>query len=141
VVLRHALDRAGAHEVTIKRRPSSAASPGTTGSYVTSNVGACDFCGGPRAPGERRRFVWDSGVDGDLVLADLCARCEGRSKRLLEIFGGRGRDNVRLAPDPAASAVGRAHARRLGGNVLRGLVYVLIALASFVVVTLLTSHW
>jgi hypothetical protein len=141
-LLRHAPVPARVRQVMINRKsPRLSASRGTIDSRVASSVGVCDFCGRPRAWCERKRLVWDSCVDGDLVLAELCARCASHSKRLLEIYGGRGRDAVWLTPEPAVSSVARVRARRVGGVFLRGLVYVLMALASFVVVTLITSRW
>jgi hypothetical protein len=140
--LRHAPVPACVRQVTINRKsPRPPVSPATIDSRVASNVAVCDFCGGRRASGERRRLVWDSGIDGNLVLAELCARCASRSKRLLELYGGRGSDAVWLTPEPAASSLAGLRARRVGGVFLRGLVYVLMALASFVVVTLITSRW
>lgn len=100
----------------------------------------CDVCGELRARGERRRLVWTSEPDGDLVLADLCARCAGESHRFLEMYGGRGRDAVRLTQEGAVSAVKRAPVPRAAGMFVRGLVYVLLAVAAFVLVTLLTAR-
>jgi hypothetical protein len=105
-----------------------------------AKAAACDVCGAPRARGERRRLVWDSGVGGDLVVADLCARCAAESDRLLELYGGRGRDAVTVTQQGPVSAADWASMRRVGGVVVRGLVYVLIALAAFAVVTLITAR-
>jgi hypothetical protein len=99
----------------------------------------CDVCGVPRARGERLRLVWDRAPGGALVLADLCARCAGESDRLLEAYGGRGHDAVRLTHG-CVSPAGPAPLRRVGGIVVRGLFYVLLALATFVVVTIVTSR-
>jgi hypothetical protein len=100
----------------------------------------CDVCGTPRARGERLRLVWDSGLGGDLVLADLCDRCAGQADRLLEMHGGRGRTAMRLTQASLVSAPERARMQRVGGAIVRGLVYVLIALAAFVVFTFVTSR-
>lgn len=100
----------------------------------------CDVCGALRERRERRRLVWNSELGGDLVLADLCARCAGQSDQFLEMYGGRGRDAVRLTQEGLISAIERVPVRRVGGMIMRGLVYVLIAVAAFVVVTLVTSR-
>jgi hypothetical protein len=101
---------------------------------------ACDFCGAPRAGGERIRLVWDSGPDGDLVLADLCERCAGQADRLLEVYGGHGRTAIKVTRMSPVEVREAAWTVRIGGPLVRGLVYVLIALATFVVVTLLWSR-
>ena len=98
------------------------------------------MCGAPRARAERRRLVWNSGLDGELVLADLCGRCTGQVDRLLEMYGGYGRNAVRLTQEEPVSARKAATVQRLGGFVVRGLLYVLIALAAFVVFTVVTSR-
>lgn|SRR5215207_324499 len=103
-------------------------------------VAACDLCGAPRANGERRRFVWDSGLHGDLVLADLCSRCARQADRLLELYGGRDRNALRVTQGDRVPAPEATTVRRVGGMVVRGLLYVLIALAAFVVVTFVTSR-
>jgi hypothetical protein len=112
----------------------------TPSSRAAVSAGECDVCGAPRARGERRRLVWDSGLGGELVLADLCARCAGESDHLLETYGGRGRHAVRLIQEGSVSAVEQATVRRVGGMVVRGLFYVLLALVTFVVVTFVTSR-
>jgi hypothetical protein len=101
---------------------------------------ACDFCGVPRAQGERRRFVWDTELGDELVLADLCGRCATEAPRLLEVYGGHGREVIRLTQAATVSAVAPGPVRRVGGIFVRGLLYVLIALAAFVVVTFVTSR-
>jgi hypothetical protein len=73
------------------------------------------------------------------VLAELCARCASESEQLLAIYGGRDRDAIRLTQDGAVSGE-PAVVRRVGGMFIRGLVYVLIAVAAFVVVTLVTAR-
>jgi hypothetical protein len=89
---------------------------------------------------ERLRLVWDSGAGGDLVLADLCDRCAGQADRLLELYGGRGRTAMRLSQPSFVSAPETAPRQWVGGAVARGFVYVLIALAAFVVFTFLTAR-
>jgi hypothetical protein len=95
----------------------------------------CDICGSPRSPLEHQRVVWDSGVGTDLVLADLCSRCAADADRLLDLYGGRGRNALRLTQEKRVAHVPAARARTLG----RVLVYVLAGLASFVLVTLISS--
>ena len=57
------------------------------------------------------------------------------------MHGGRGREAVELTQERFVSAAepapGQLH--RVGGMIVRGLVYVLIALATFVVITAITS--
>jgi hypothetical protein len=86
--------------------------------------------------------VWKGGLGDDLVLADLCGRCAAESNRLLEIYGGRGRDAMRLTQQFAASAAEPAGARlqMLGAMFVRALVYVLIAFATFLVITFVTAR-
>jgi hypothetical protein len=110
------------------------------GGVSVSRAEACDVCGAARARGERRRLVWDSGLDGALVLADLCGRCAGQSDRLLEIYGGYGRHAVRFMQSEPVSVRPMATLQQLGGNVVRGLIYVLIAVAAFVVYTFVTAR-
>lgn len=104
------------------------------------SAAVCDVCGAPRARGERRRLVWDSGLGGDLVLADLCGRCAAEVDRLLELYGGHGRNTIRLTQADAVAAPERAPVRKVGGIAVRGLLYLLIALASFLVVTFVTAR-
>jgi hypothetical protein len=85
-------------------------------------------------------LVWDSGRDGELVLAELCARCAGQADELVAVFGGRGREALRLTQHVAVSLVERTPMRRVGGVVARGVVYVLVAVVAFLVITLLTAR-
>jgi hypothetical protein len=101
---------------------------------------ACDFCGVARAGDARLRLVWDSGLGGDLVLAELCERCAGQGDRLLEEYGGRGRPAMRLTRASPISAPETTLVQGVGGTIVRGLVYVLIGLAAFVVFTFVTSR-
>jgi hypothetical protein len=82
--------------------------------------------------------VWDSGLGGDVVLADLCRRCAADSDRLLEQYGGHGRSAMRLTQPVSAPETGLV--QRVSGMVMRGVLYALIALAVFFVVTFVTSH-
>lgn len=114
-------------------------SPGHSQDAAMSAAG-CDVCGALLSRGERRRLVWNSGPGGDLVLAELCARCASQPDRLLERYGGRGRDALRITQETSAAVVEPAPMRRAGDMIVRALVYVLIALATFFVVTLVTSR-
>jgi ribosomal protein L32 len=99
-------------------------------------LSVCDFCGSARSPAERNRVVWDCGIDSDLLLADLCGRCAADADRLLALYGGRGRNALTLTRETrAALPVRAARARTLG----RVLVYLLAGLASFILVTLISS--
>jgi hypothetical protein len=98
----------------------------------------CDFCRSALARGERNRLVWDSGVAGELVLAELCAGCATR------FFGSRRSqvDILRLVQDRRASALaGRASALapKAVGFAARGVLYLLIAVAFFLIVTTISS--
>jgi hypothetical protein len=84
--------------------------------------------------------MWETEGGDELVLADLCARCAARADRLLEVYGGRGLASMRLMESDAAGAIPMAHVRRASGVLVRGVFYVLIALAVFFVVTLITSR-
>lgn len=72
------------------------------------------------------------------MLAELCGRCAGDADRLLERHGGRGRESIALEDSSAPDASPRVPARA-GRVVLHGLAYLTIAVAFFVVVTLVTS--
>ncbi len=100
----------------------------------------CDICGAPRTRSERRRIVWDAGRGVELVLADLCRDCAEQPDRLLEIYGGRDQEALRVTHADAVSARETAPRHRVRGFVLRGLVYILVALAAFVVVTIVASR-
>ena len=100
----------------------------------------CDFAELHAPNSERQRLVWDSGRDGELVLAELCARCAGQADELVTVFGGRGREAVRLKQHVAVSPPERTPVRRVGGVVVRGVVYVLVAVLAFLVITFLTAR-
>jgi hypothetical protein len=84
--------------------------------------------------------VWDAGLGTELVLAELCGRCAERPDRLLEVYGRRGHDALRVTSTRVHAARKAQPRHTTRGIVLRGLVYVLVALAAFVVVTSITSH-
>jgi hypothetical protein len=73
-------------------------------------------------------------------LADLCARCAAHADRLLDVYGGRGRSSMRLTIPGTPDVIPLALVRRATGALMRAVVYVLIALAVFFVVTLITSR-
>jgi hypothetical protein len=98
---------------------------------------ACDFCRSPLPRGERHRLVWESAaLDGELILADLCSRCAA------EAFGSAPGsrparlDAVRLVQEVRPSAA----APKVVGFIVRGAFYLLIALAFFLIVTLISSY-
>lgn len=100
----------------------------------------CDFCGAAYERDERRQLVWHTGLGNEFVLADLCGRCAEHHDRLLKSYGGRGRESMALreAPTPAPGwgrLVGRAEFA-----LLRGLIYLLIAFAFFLIVTFVTAR-
>lgn len=84
--------------------------------------------------------MWETQGGEELILADLCARCAARADRLLDVYGGRGRASMRLTESDAADATAPSLVPRASGMLLRGAVYVLIALAMFFLVTLLTAR-
>jgi hypothetical protein len=82
--------------------------------------------------------VWDTGLGGEVVLADLCRRCAADGDRLLELYGGHDRGAIRLTRPVAAPETGVV--QKVSGMVVRGVLYALIALAVFFVVTFVTSR-
>ena len=89
---------------------------------------------------ERYRFVWDTGLGDELVLADLCGRCATEAARLRDVYGGHGREAITFVQANRVSAVEAGRAQTVGGILGHGLVYVLIGLGAFVVVSFLTSR-
>lgn len=83
--------------------------------------------------------MW-AGPDGtEFVLAEPCTRCASQADGLLELYGGRGRRAVRLVQ--VAPHVPLTVPRdRVSGFATRGLVYLLIAIAAFLLVTLISSQ-
>jgi hypothetical protein len=100
----------------------------------------CDICGRPRTRSERQRLVWDSGFGIELILAELCRECAARPDGILEMYGGPRNSALRVTEAAPASKRDAASVRAIRGMVLRGLLYVLVALAAFVVVTAVTSR-
>jgi hypothetical protein len=95
----------------------------------------CDFCGSALPKGERHRLVWESPFGAELVVADFCSRCATRAETLLELHGGRGRNSIALVQEVRPAA--RPH--RVVGFAARGALYLLVALAFFLIVTLISS--
>ena len=106
----------------------------------TSNRLACDVCGFARSRDERRRLVWESDPATRLVLAELCRDCATFADRLLELYGGCGREAITLVQEIRASPPPRTVQPRVLGYAARGVLYLLIAVASFLLVTLVTSR-
>jgi hypothetical protein len=117
------------HRTTSNRGRAGGCEGGAAGMTV------CDFCGAAHSPFERQRLVWQVGVEGELVLADLCSRCAADADRLLDLYGGHGRNAIRLTRERRAAARHTAQPARFG----RVLIYLLVALVSFVLVTLISS--
>jgi hypothetical protein len=105
----------------------------------TARLLACDVCGNARTRGERHRLVWESVPANRLVLAELCRNCAMFADVLLDLYGGCGRDSVVLVHEIRASLPTRSVQPRVFGHVARGILYLLIALAAFVLVTMATS--
>jgi hypothetical protein len=101
---------------------------------------ACDLCGGVRNRSERTRLIWDAGSGDELVLAELCRQCAAHPEAVLEAYGARSHGALRVTRAEAPPEREAAPAHAIRGVVLRGLLYVLLALAAFVVVTAITSH-
>jgi hypothetical protein len=100
----------------------------------------CDICGAARTRSERQRLVWDAGPGTELVLAELCRDCAARPNDLLETYGARSHGALRVTAADLVSERETPRARAIGGIVLRGLVYVLVAIAAFVLITAVTSR-
>jgi hypothetical protein len=106
----------------------------------TSNRLTCDVCGGARSRDERYRLVWASDPATRLVLAELCRGCATFADPLLVLYGGQGRDAIRLVEEIRAEPPPRAPQLRVLGFTARGILYFLIATASFLLVTLVTTR-
>lgn len=84
--------------------------------------------------------MWQTEADGELLLSDLCPRCASDADRLLGAYGGRDHASLRIAGPATADAAGLMLLRRTSGAAVRAAIYVLIALATFFVVTLITAR-
>ena len=101
---------------------------------------ACDFCGRARSGDERNRLVWDNALAPGLILAELCPRCATRTHQLVELHGGRGRNTIHLARESREGLPpGAGPLRAVSLTAARGILYLMIALVSFLFITLLTS--
>jgi len=100
---------------------------------------ACDLCGGTRPRSERHRLVWESDSATRLVLAELCRDCASFADPLLELYGGHGREAIRLVEETRLAPPSRPAGLRLLGFSTRVILYLLIAAGSFLLVTLVTS--
>ena len=84
--------------------------------------------------------MW-AGPDGtELVLAEPCQRCASQADGLLARYGGRGRHAVRLVQVAPPSIQLPVQHHRVSGFAARGLAYLLVAIAAFVLVTLISSQ-
>jgi len=99
----------------------------------------CDLCGRARPRDERHRLVWEGDSAARLVLAELCRHCATFADPLLELHGGRGRHAIKLVQEIRASRPARTVQPRVYAYTARATLYLLIAVASFVLVTLVTS--
>jgi hypothetical protein len=99
----------------------------------------CDVCGSVRPRDERHRLVWERDSATRLVLAELCRGCATGADPLLQLYWGRGRESIRLVDEIRVSPPARKAQPRVFGYAARGIVYVLIAIGAFVLVTLVTS--
>jgi hypothetical protein len=106
----------------------------------TSNRLTCDVCGYARTRDERHRLIWESDPATQLVLAELCRDCAAFADPLLELYGGHGRAAIRLVQEMRSSPAPRMVQPRVLGYTARGILYLLIAVASFLLVTLVTSR-
>ncbi len=106
----------------------------------TATAAVCDFCGRTRTRDERNRLVWEGALATRLVLAELCSRCAPQADSLLELHGGHGRDLIRLVQEIREAPAPRVARHRVLGFTARGILYLLIALAAFLIVTLVTSR-
>src|SRR5262245_18007719 len=123
----------------VAERSGRAASAALPPRVRSPNRLACDVCGAARSRDERQRLVWEKDPETRLVLAELCRDCATLADSLLELYGGRGREAIRLVEEIRAST----RPRRVHPRVLRypahGVLYLLIAFAAFLLVTVVTS--
>jgi hypothetical protein len=100
----------------------------------------CDVCGFPLTRDERHRLVWESDPATRLVLAELCRNCATFAGPLLELYGGSGREAIELVQEIRASPAPRTVHPRVLRYPAHGVLYFLIAVASFLLITLVTSR-
>jgi hypothetical protein len=75
-----------------------------------------------------------------LVSAELCPDCATLVDQLLELYAGRSRDAIKLLQEILASSPPRTVQPRVLVDTARRMLYLLIAIASFLLVTLVTSR-
>src|SRR5262245_34491902 len=133
--------RATSVALPAKKRPRRARREADAGADDRSTPDrlVCDVCGRARTRDERHRLVWEFDPATTLVLAELCRSCAAVYDPFLELYGGRGRDAIRLVQEVRAAPPKTAQ-RRVLGVTTRGILYLLIAVASFLLVTLVTSR-
>lgn len=100
----------------------------------------CDVCRSAPSRNERHRLVWECDPGTPLVLAELCRDCATLADPLIELYGGFGREAISLAQEIRASPPPPSVQPRIFGYTARGVLYLLIAVASFVLVTLVTAR-
>jgi hypothetical protein len=84
--------------------------------------------------------MWETEAGEEFVLADLCVRCASAAGGVLDVYGGRGRASMRVLQPLKGEVTAPALIRRASGVLVRAALYILIALATFFVVTLITSR-
>jgi hypothetical protein len=98
---------------------------------------SCDFCRGALPRGERNRLVWESeALATELILAEVCGHCADKAFGSAPGSQPARLDSVRLVQEVQSSAA----ASKVVGFIARGVSYVLIALAFFLIVTLISSY-
>jgi hypothetical protein len=120
----------------VRFTPEERPAPAThlpTGSYAICVEGI-------RTREERYRLVWETGLTPGLVLAELCRHCAPQADPLLELYGGCSRDAIGLVKEVHAGSPPRAARLRILGFTARGILYLLIAMAAFLLVTVVTSR-
>jgi hypothetical protein len=95
----------------------------------------CDFCRSAFPRGERHRLVWESAVAGELVLAEICSRCAAKSFGSAHGASTSQPDTLRLVQAVESSAP----AHRVVAFVAHGVLYLVIAVTFFLIVTLISS--
>lgn len=120
-------------------RSARLGSDGAADHRPSSTHPVCDVCGSPRPRDERHRLVWECDPGTRLVLAELCRGCATVPDPLLQLSGDRGREAIGLIHEIRVLQPARTVERRVFGYVARGVVYLLIAIAAFLLVTLATS--
>lgn len=120
------------------QQPPPLPSSNGPGPHGSPRLAACDFCGNKLGARERPRVVWRPAPAVELVLAEICEHCAKAFPSLLVRYGGLGRNRLGLAEQRIA---GRPRARTRGAVLAtaRGAAYLLVAVACFALVTLMSS--